>query len=242
MGSVASVVVACSGELAPAGGDVRDGGPRDAPVTEGPVRFETGPSGEGCGFCYDSSAAAGLVFQDTQLDQGLCTDAQIDAFYDACFKAGANQASCDAFVGKADASVATNIACLNCVFPFYNPSLDAETAKALSSPAFVLGGQYILPNDEACRFKVANAPSGCGKKATDSLYCALQTCGECDLECHGKCVDLSKKDACKDGLPEPACDAAYMADKAAADAKCGGGAETFETIFKPLAKAFCGTP
>jgi hypothetical protein len=241
-GLAGAVALACSVTTNnPVGGTTGDGG-----TTSDGGRVDSGPRPQPDGgntlACYDASAAAGLIFQDTKLDQAKCSVAQIDAFYDASFKAGSNEASCNAFVGEKDRPVAANVDCINCVFPFYNPNLSAETAMTLLSPAFVLGGQFIFPNDTACEMKAANAPAGCGKKATDSLYCIGETCGECEQADINACAAQSEKDACKDGLPEAACTMAVTANMAAAQAKCGTTNMTFETIFKPLARAFCGGP
>jgi hypothetical protein len=176
------------------------------------------------------------------LDQGRCSLAQVQALYAACFSIGANQATCETFIGTRGAPNAANTACLNCAFPFYNPNLTPAQAQLLPSPAMLVAGQYVIPNVKACEYVAAGGAPSCGRAQTDLAYCAGETCGECDVADYEGCASHAVASDCSTRTPDASCDVALNANLAAAQAKCGSTNMTFETLFEPLVMAFCGAP
>lgn len=227
------------------GTEIDSGDPIDASTKDSSAKDAAPPKDGGIGgdsgkVCYDGSLAGIYPTQAPQLHQNKATQADIQAFYNACFSLGANQATCDAYVGTNAAPLHQPV--VNCIFPFYNPALTLQTLQQLPSPALLpFGDSSLGVNVGACRALAANAPAGCALSSANLAVCTTATCESCsDDASYDACLVQSAAEDCASYVPGAACDAAVANGAAAADALCGVTGLTFDDYYFKVATAFCG--
>jgi len=165
--------------------------------------------------------------------QGLCTQTQIDAIYDACLGSNATQASCDTLIGMG--ATATDLACSACIFsqdddPTHGPIIDRGSTVAINLAGCV---ELLDSNGLACAK-------------------ALQAADRCEVDaCSANCpvsdaASLSLYDGCIETAAGGGCKAFEMATGCAGDEADGGPAAecfagtTFLAQYDAIVALFCG--
>lgn len=166
--------------------------------------------------------------------QNVCTAAQIDGFYPACF--GGDTAACDAWV-------ADNGPCGGCFFGVDDLSLPTDQQTVTGNfPVLLNGTVYSFLQIGACEAAAQSLPQ-CTLPVSNLYLCAGTACeANCDnstappnefSDCEdyavseGICADIVIEDACMNVL-----------NPATSSPECDGA--SFEEAFVNVANFFCG--
>ncbi|MFO0663240.1 MAG: hypothetical protein U0174_04775 [Polyangiaceae bacterium] len=242
------LALACTTTVSGGGSDSGTGDTDSGTVVDSGTKPDTGkPPVDSSTSCYEEDKAGWYKHGEPKLNQNKATTQDLTDFFNACFKGGSTQQSCEAYTGTKAAPLHTDV--VNCVFPFYNPALDQATFEALPASVWTPAGESgIVLNMGTCRALAVNAPAGCALKYTQATECLRGACDSCEDDTgFGKCIDEAEAGGCKTILPEAACDSAVTGGAAQADALCGKVADIdYQDDAKLLAaylkigNAFCG--
>jgi hypothetical protein len=226
----------------PAGGGNPDGGGGDG-GSSGVLAGGNDPVGAGGPVggsppeepdCYDEGEAKGFedgTFSGVTVDQGVCTPAQIQGAYDACFAMTATEATCTAFNDDV-----ANTACAGCLYA------GQETAP-FPMMVTLQGTAYTYLTLYACQAVAMDLPE-CAVPVQLLLFCgntACEACADDDTE-NNECVNyaINPPGICGDiALPE-GCEAVLAAQEL--DPVCIGDATTFDAAFLIMCEHYCGAP
>lgn len=145
-----------------AGGGGATGGTTSAGGTTSTGGGSTGDpcAGEITGFVPEWKPSTGL-------HQGLCDDAQTEAFFDACIFAGGSSADCTAVTEAAPA-------CAQCL-------LSDEGAPAFGPMTLYQNQSLIYENPGQCISEIEGdaTSASCGAKVYAALACGIAACSSC---------------------------------------------------------------
>lgn len=201
--------------------------PRDASPDAIPPR-DAGPDGSTRPpACYDETTASALQGTAPTLGQNVCTRADVQALFTACFGPGASAASCDAFS-------ASNPDCMRCVLGPLPGDVPATTPIAALIPA---GEASLMVNIGSCA-ALAIGRADCAVTVPKQLTCTASACETCaDEPSDTACREAAEVGICSSTV-DAACMAALTSTAATWTPICRG--PDFITTYQKVAMALCG--
>ena len=175
----------------------RDAGPDATPPRDAGPDADAGPDGSTRPpACYDETAALALQGTAPTFGQNVCTQADVQALFNACFGPSASAASCDAFS-------ASNPDCMRCVLGPLPGDVAATTPIAALIPA---GEASLMVNIGSCAALAIGRPD-CAVTVPKQLTCTASACETC--------ADETSDEACREaaevGICSSTVDSACMA-------------------------------
>ena len=206
----------------------RDAGPDATPPRDAGPDADAGPDGSTRPpACYDETAALALPGTAPTLGQNVCTAADIQSLYAACFGPGASAASCDAFS-------ASNPSCTRCVLGPLPGDVPATTPIAALIPA---GEASLMINIGSCAALAIGRPD-CALTVPKQLTCTASACETCaDEDSDTACREAAEMGICNTTV-DSACIAALTSSVATWSPICRG--PDFVATYQKVATALCG--
>jgi hypothetical protein len=169
----------------------------------------------------------------TGYHQGLCTSAQIDAFYNDCFASGATETTCEAEITAAPD-------CYDCIF--------SDETAASYGPIIDLSNGISEINEAGCIALLEPCNLTCAEEVLGSFQCENAACetncpvtDTATLDAFDTCEDTAAAcdpDGCDVFVTEATC--ASELTGAAHPASVCTSATTFEDYYNAVVPVFCG--
>lgn len=178
--------------------------------------------------CYDEAEAiTGFTYEAPKGNQGVCSDAQLEAIFAGCFRTGADATKCKA---ATDAAPACD-ACLT------GPNMAGQKTPW---PAFVPiddqgNGLIAVP---ICAGLVLNK-ADCGPKLLTVSACISSACSTCETAGEEACETEATAGACKDAIAALGTCQKDLTDGAAQTDPICRGANALASLEK-VGKYLCG--
>jgi hypothetical protein len=161
------------------------------------------------------------AFAPPNQPQAVCTPAQIEAYYNACWAPGSSNATCDPFNGDP-----ANSPCIKCMYVGENAKFYGAVIAYGSGDQTNVGGCIALVDGDA-------SPSGCGAAYQTYVLCGNQACELCPA---GTAYDNCQTKADFFGVCQPY---AQTAQCAQASQYNGCFFTDFESYFRGIGQMFC---
>jgi len=220
-----------AGPRAPDAGEGTDAGePGDAGAEDAGSDGDAGVEVDGgpASACYDPGASLLLRGSTVEVDQGVCTDADVVAVRD-CLVGGSIEDECETLYGLGsplDPS-APRHDCADCLVP---TGAGADTVPAAGS----LSDGTLVLNTLACQ-AAADGRAECAASIGRRIFCAQTACETCEASDLSECIDVAATGICEEiELSDPC--AAYL-DSAEPGPDCSG--DTFMDGFVNIGTYFC---
>ncbi|MBL9108531.1 MAG: hypothetical protein JNM74_04645 [Myxococcales bacterium] len=206
----------------------RDAGPDALPPRDAGPDADAGPDGSTRPpACYDETAALALQGTAPTFGQNVCTQADVQALFTACFGPGASAASCDAFS-------ASNPDCMRCVLGPLPGDVPATTPISALIPA---GEASLMVNIGSCAALAIGRPD-CAVTVPKQLTCTASACETCaDEPSDTACREAAEVGICSSTV-DSACMAALTSTAATWSPICRG--PDFVATYHKVAMALCG--
>ncbi|MBK8212461.1 MAG: hypothetical protein IPK71_01820 [Myxococcales bacterium] len=177
--------------------------------------------------CYDETAALALPGTAPTFGQNVCTQADVQSLFTACFGPGASAATCNAFS-------ASHPDCMRCVVGPLPGDAPATTPISALIPA---GDASLMVNVGSCAALAIGRPD-CAVTVPKQLTCTASACETCaDEPSDTACREAAEVGICSSTV-DSACMAALTSTAATWSPICRG--PDFVATYQKVAMALCG--
>lgn len=227
-------VVACSGDDKASVFTPAEAGPAvdPTPVTS----FQDGGDDATTAACTPASVASfsPSPVGTKPLYEGVCTSAQLDAYYTACLTQPYSKTGCDAFK-------AANTACGACV--------DTADGDAQLGPVVWHDSRsWFTLNIAGCIATADKSHAACGAAYDALLQCKRAACVQCfsastaSFDKFNQCEHDAGTTVCESYLKQQTADCTTMGDGGPSDQCIPPGGSSLQAAFDILAPKYCGKP